>query len=175
MKRGLYVGRFQPPHKGHIEVVKDIMEEVEELIIVVGSAQESHTFENPFTAGERIYMLKEALKEEGLDLSRIYIIPILDIEMNHVWPRYVTMFTPKFQVVYSGNPLVRRLFKEANYEVKTHRMIDRRVYSGKYIRRLMLRGDSKWKELVPKSVARIIEELGGILRLQQVTSTDEVV
>lgn len=174
MRRGLYVGRFQPPHKGHIEVVKEIIREVEELIIVVGSAQESHTFENPFTAGERVHMLKEALREEGVDLSRIYIIPIPDIEMNHVWPRYVSMFTPEFHVVYSGNPLVRRLFKEANYEVKAHKMVNRKMYSGKYIRSLMLKGDPKWKNLVPESVVKIIEEIEGIKRLQQVTSTDEL-
>ena len=36
-KRGLIVGRFQPPHRGHLEIIKKIMKEVDELIIVVGS------------------------------------------------------------------------------------------------------------------------------------------
>ena len=174
MLRGLYVGRFQPPHRGHVEVIKNIMGEVDELIIVIGSAQLSHTFENPFTAGERVYMLREAIKEAGVDLSRVYIIPIPDIAMNHVWPRYVTLFTPEFHVVYSGNPLVRRLFQEARFEVRTHKMISREKYSGKYIRRLMLRDDPKWKDLVPPAVAKIIEEIGGVERIKEVTSTDEL-
>ncbi|MEM0023032.1 MAG: adenylyltransferase/cytidyltransferase family protein, partial [Archaeoglobaceae archaeon] len=48
--RALFIGRFQPYHLGHHEVVKKILEEVDELIIGIGSAQESHSLENPFTA-----------------------------------------------------------------------------------------------------------------------------
>jgi len=175
MLRGLYVGRFQPPHKGHVEVIKRIMKEVDELIIVVGSAQVSHTFENPFTAGERVLMLKESLVSAGVDMSKVYIIPIPDIAMNHVWPRYVTLFTPPFHVVYTGNPLVRRLFEEANFKVKGHEMILREKYSGKYIRRLMLKNDPKWEELVPEPVVKIIKEINGIERLREVASTDEII
>jgi len=36
-KRGLFVGRFQPFHKGHLRAVKDILGKVDELVIVVGS------------------------------------------------------------------------------------------------------------------------------------------
>ena len=39
VKRGLYVGRFQPFHLGHLGAVKSILEDVEELVIVIGSAQ----------------------------------------------------------------------------------------------------------------------------------------
>jgi len=49
VKRGLFVGRFQPFHLGHLGVVKDILNEVDELVIVVGSAQYSHRIDNPFT------------------------------------------------------------------------------------------------------------------------------
>ncbi|MEM1589096.1 MAG: adenylyltransferase/cytidyltransferase family protein, partial [Candidatus Bathyarchaeia archaeon] len=48
-KRGLFVGRFQPFHKGHLQAVKEILDEVDELVIVVGSAQYSHRIDNPFT------------------------------------------------------------------------------------------------------------------------------
>ncbi|MEM3766696.1 MAG: adenylyltransferase/cytidyltransferase family protein, partial [Candidatus Bathyarchaeia archaeon] len=32
-KRGLFVGRFQPFHKGHLHVIKEILSEVDELVI----------------------------------------------------------------------------------------------------------------------------------------------
>ncbi|MCK5309571.1 MAG: adenylyltransferase/cytidyltransferase family protein, partial [Thermoplasmata archaeon] len=51
--RGLIIGRFQPFHKGHFEVLKEIAGQVDKLIIGIGSADESYTFEDPFTAGER--------------------------------------------------------------------------------------------------------------------------
>ncbi|NTV27538.1 MAG: adenylyltransferase/cytidyltransferase family protein, partial [Methanothrix sp.] len=60
--RGLYIGRFQPYHLGHQAVLDRIAEEMEEIVIVIGSAQESHTSENPFTAGERMDMIYAALK-----------------------------------------------------------------------------------------------------------------
>ena len=39
--RGIIIGRFQPPHLGHLEVFKRILGEVDELIVGIGSAQES--------------------------------------------------------------------------------------------------------------------------------------
>ena len=53
-KRGLLIGRMQPVHNGHIEIIKQILEEVDEIIIGIGSAQLSHELKNPFTAGERL-------------------------------------------------------------------------------------------------------------------------
>jgi len=47
VRRGLFVGRFQPFHKGHLKAMKDILEKVDELVIVVGSSQYSHTMDNP--------------------------------------------------------------------------------------------------------------------------------
>jgi len=63
VRRAFFIGRFQPFHLGHMEVLRKILKEVEELIVGVGSAQESHTIENPFTAGERILMVSRALDE----------------------------------------------------------------------------------------------------------------
>ena len=70
VKRGVFVGRFQPFHLGHLKAVKDILGEVDELVIVVGSSQYSHEIDNPFTTGERITMIKRALEEEEISLSR---------------------------------------------------------------------------------------------------------
>ncbi|MBS7649487.1 adenylyltransferase/cytidyltransferase family protein, partial [Candidatus Bathyarchaeota archaeon] len=70
--RALYVGRFQPFHLGHLEAAKYILQNAREIIIVVGSAQESHTLENPFTAGERVYMIRLALNEANIDPGRYY-------------------------------------------------------------------------------------------------------
>ena len=57
MKKGLILGRFQPFHFGHLELIKSIINEGIETIICIGSAQYSHTRENPFTVEERRKML----------------------------------------------------------------------------------------------------------------------
>ncbi len=166
--RGFFIGRFQPYHLGHHEVILDILKEVDELIIGIGSAQESHTIENPFTAGERILMISRALKKYR---DRIYIIPLEDIYRNSLWVSHVVSMTPPFDVVYSNNPLVVRLFKEAGFEVRNTRIVNRVEFQGTEIRRRMICGDS-WENLVPKEVAEVIKEIGGVERLKEISSTD---
>ena len=51
---GLLIGRFQPFHLGHLNAVEYALKNVDILWIVVGSADKSHEYRNPFTAGERI-------------------------------------------------------------------------------------------------------------------------
>ncbi|MDY6764546.1 MAG: adenylyltransferase/cytidyltransferase family protein, partial [Halobacteria archaeon] len=60
--RGFFVGRFQPFHRGHLHFTEEISTEVEGVIVGIGSAQESHTQHNPFTAGERVSMITKALE-----------------------------------------------------------------------------------------------------------------
>jgi nicotinamide-nucleotide adenylyltransferase len=173
VKRGLFVGRFQPFHLGHLNVVKDILNEVDELIIVVGSAQYSHRIENPFTTGERIVMIRRALEEAGIDLKRIWIVPVPDIHIHMVWVSVVEGYTPRFDIVYSNEPLTRRLFIEAGYRVKEIQYHKREVYTATEIRKRMLNGEN-WEELVPKSVAEFIKEIEGDRRLRDLTKSDKV-
>lgn len=172
-RRVVFPGRFQPIHNGHVYALGWLLERYEEIIIVIGSAQKSHSFENPFTAGERILMIKEALREAGQDLARLYLVPVPDIEYNSLWVRYIETLVPPFTYAASRNPLVRVLFLESGYKVVEPPLLNRREYSGKYIRGLMLRGDERWRELVPRAAVRIIDELGGVNRLRTVTGTDE--
>lgn len=156
---------MQPVHNGHIEVIKSTLKEVDEIIIGVGSAQVSHELKNPFTAGERILMLKQALVENRIDPSKYYIIPMEDINFNAVWVAHVKMLTPPFSKVYSGNPLVKQLFKEEGFEVKTPLLYDRLHLSGTEIRRRML-NDENWQELVPKATVNLINEIDGVQRIK---------
>ncbi len=172
--RGFFIGRFQPYHLGHHEIVKEIVNEVEELIIGIGSAQESHTIENPFTAGERILMVSRALDEIDPELrKRVYIIPLEDIYRNALWVSHVCSMVPPFQVVFSNNPLVIRLFKEAGFEVRKTKLYNRRFLQGREIRRLMIEGGN-WEKYVPKAVADVIREIGGVERLREIAKNDRI-
>jgi nicotinamide-nucleotide adenylyltransferase len=173
MKRGLFVGRFQPFHNGHLEIIKRIADEVDELVIIVGSSQYSHRLDNPFTAGERIAMIRRAVEEEGIQLSRIWIIPVPDVHQHALWVSQIVGYSPKFDVVYSNEPLTHRLFIEAGFKVEPLSFIKRKVYSATEIRKRMLTGEN-WKELVPNSVASFIEEVDGVVRLRDLNKTDTV-
>ncbi len=173
VRRGLYVGRFQPFHSGHLHAIMDALEEVDELVIVIGSAQYSHNVTNPFTAGERLVMIRKALEEAGIDDSRFWIVPIPDVHLHMMWVSSLVGYTPKFDLVYSNEPLTRRLFTEAGYKVKALRFFERKQYSSTLIREKMLKNEG-WKELVPKSVAAFIRGIDGINRIQDLTRSDKL-
>ena len=173
VKRGLYVGRFQPFHLGHLSAIKDVLKEVEELVIVIGSAQYSHRINDPFTAGERLVMVRRALEEAQIDYERVWVVPVPDVHLHMMWVSALEGYTPPFDVVYSNEPLTRRLFTEAGYKVKAIRFHERRLYSSTEVRDRMLKGEN-WEQLVPKSVAAFIKEIDGINRLRDLTKSDKV-
>ncbi|MEM3626576.1 MAG: nicotinamide-nucleotide adenylyltransferase [Candidatus Bathyarchaeia archaeon] len=173
VKRGLYVGRFQPFHMGHLNAIRDILNEVEELVIVIGSAQYSHNINNPFTSGERMVMIRRALEEVGMDCSKVWIVPVPDVHLHMMWVSAVEGYTPRFEIVYSNEPLTRRLFIEAGYKVKPVRFYERKLYSSTEIRRRIINGEN-WEELVPKSVAAFIKEIDGVNRLRDLNKSDKV-
>ena len=154
MIRALFIGRFQPFHYGHLHGINLILREVNELVLVVGSAQMSHETDNPFTAGERIEMIKAALDDAEIDRKKYMIIPIADSPAHRVWVSFVESQTPRFQIVYSNNPLTKRLLKEAGYIVKTIKLYERRMYEGTEIRRRILEGED-WTELVHQKYIRL--------------------
>ena len=166
--RGFYIGRFQPYHNGHQYMVEEIAEEVDELVLGIGSAGDSHTEKNPFTAGERVMMLTKAV--QPYDLTA-YVVPIEDLDRNSVWVSHVQSMSPAFEVAYSNNPLVIQLFEEAGVEVRQSPMFNRDVLEGSELRQRMIH-DEPWKHLVPTPVVEVIEEVDGVERLQRVSETD---
>ena len=168
INRAFYIGRFQPYHIGHHTVLESIAGEVDEIIVGIGSAQRSHEPENPFTAGERVVMVSRSLKDLDIDY---YVIPIEDIQRNAVWVSHVRSMTPYFDLAYTNNPLVFRLFEEAGVPAKRSPMHQRDVYSGTIIRKKMLSGE-EWEHLVPDAVAETIDTIGGVERIREIARDD---
>jgi nicotinamide-nucleotide adenylyltransferase len=168
MTRGFYIGRFQPFHQGHHAMIDKISEEVDELVVGIGSADQSHTVRNPYTAGERIMMITKALAE--FDMTT-YAVPIEDLNRNSVWVSHVQSMSPRFDVAYSNNPLVVRLFEEADIEVRQSPMYHRDEFKGTEVRERMA-ADGDWESLVPEAVVEVIAEIEGVERIQRITATD---
>ncbi|BAT71323.1 nicotinamide-nucleotide adenylyltransferase [Thermosulfidibacter takaii ABI70S6] len=171
MKRALYMGRFQPFHKGHLEVVKRILSENDKIIVAIGSANFNYNVKSPFTAGERMWMIHEALVEAGIDMSKVYITSYPNIENNAAWYAHIKSLLPPFHRAYTGNPLTQILLKENGIEVVVLKMIERELYCASTIRERMLR-DEPWEELVPPAVARIIKAIKGPERLKYLVRSE---
>ncbi len=173
MTRALFIGRFQPFHFGHLHAIETILTECDELILVVGSAQMSHQRDNPFTAGERIEMIRGALTESDIPPDRYMIIPIPDAPAHRVWVSAVESQTPRFDLVFSNQSLTRRLLIEAGYEVRSIALFQRGKFEASDIRRRILEGRD-WSELVPSQVYRVVQEIDGENRIRDLAKSDSL-
>ena len=167
------IGRFQPFHNGHLALAKQILKECEEIIIVIGSAQFNFIEKDPFTAGERMSMIHNALAQAGIDLHHCFIVPVPNDENNARWLAYIKSMVPPFQVVYSGNEFVRHLVQEqdSTIEVKEPKFVKLKEYNGTNIRQLITDG-KPWKQLVPGAIAEFIEQVNGVERIQMLKRSD---
>jgi nicotinamide-nucleotide adenylyltransferase len=103
---------------------------------------------------------------ESLEITT-YTVPIEDLNRNSVWVSHVESMSPRFDVAYSNNPLVIRLFVEAGVEVRQTTMFNRDDLKGSEIRELMIEGGD-WRGYVPEPVEEVVDEVNGIQRIQTV-------
>lgn len=53
----VFIGRFQPPHKAHIEIIKQALSKTEKCLVLIGSSFQAADIRNPFTQHERVQMI----------------------------------------------------------------------------------------------------------------------
>ena len=167
MLTGLFIGRFQPLHYGHIETIKSVLKTVDFLIIIVGSAQNSHELRNPFRAGERIQMIRNTLiKVKEIDISKILIIPVPDTKVHALWTYNIDLLVPKYDLVFTNDPFTIVLYKERGIKIIEPELHHRKKFSGTLIRDYMIK-DENWKQLVHPETTKIIQDINGIDRLKK--------
>lgn len=160
---GLFIGRFQPLHIGHFIILKQIAEKSKLLKIGIGSAQYSHMHNNPLSAEERKEMLELVLKEQNITNAKIYLIP--DINDDKTWVEHVKKIVGKFDVVYSGNDWVIRLFKEKGIAVEVITEID--PYEATKVRNAICK-DHTIEQHVPPAVFEYLKKIKAFTRIKDV-------
>jgi len=152
--KALFIGRFQPFHKGHLKAIKYLSDKYDEIIIGVGSSQYSNTVENPFSSDERMLMIRESLKQEYIKNYKIILIP--DIHNPPKWVDHVLSIISDFDVVVTNNDLTKKLFLEKGFKIKKTLLYNKKEYSGRVIRKRISDNES-WENLVPKPCIQIIK------------------
>lgn len=85
---GVFIGRFQPFHNGHLAVVKDALTKVKTLVIVIGSSNAARNIKNPWSAFERQTMIGACLSSEEFD--RVEFVHVNDYTYNDtMWVSHV--------------------------------------------------------------------------------------
>lgn len=165
------MGRFQPFHLGHLDLVAQILDECDEIIIAVTSSQFNYLEKDPFTAGERIQMIHESLKESTLDLNRCYVVSLENQFNIATWSSYLKSSLPYFDRVYSGNDYVSMLLCDSGISVVKPKFLDRAKYNATLVRSKIISGGN-WKELVPNAVYQLLTKINAQKRLKVISKSD---
>ena len=158
MAVAFFIGRFQPFHKGHLKDIQKILNECEKVIIAIGSSQEHGTLNNPFPYNQRKTMIQLALEYENIAKEKYKIIAVPDINNDKLWVKYVKTLCPKFDVIYTGNSLVKKLFL-----IEKDKVIDVKIFqdiNSTKIRKKILK-EKKWKHLIPNAVRIYLDKING--------------
>ena len=162
MNRGLFIGRFQPFHLGHLQDIINALKDVDELVIGIGSSNEKHTKYNPFSVEERIEMIDLVLPNN--EINNYTIFPIPDFHDDKKWVEHIETLVLEFDIVYTGNKWTERCFK-GKYKVKRVNML--KGVSSTIIRSRIL-NNKNWEKLVPKEVVDYLKKIDGIKRVKKI-------
>ena len=83
----LFVWRFQPFHKWHIDAIRQILNESKKLLIVIGSSNNTWTEKNPLNNDIRLKLIKDSLSKEAIDLKRFeFLVKLLPLQYKKIEP-----------------------------------------------------------------------------------------
>lgn len=154
LRTGLFIGRFQPFHLGHLYVLQKSKELFRELIIGIGSTDKTDT-DNPFSYTSRKHMVEKVLQHENLSNFVKKIVALNDNPDDSVWLKETLAKTGKIDAVVGNNEWVNGIFEHAGYKIIRLPFYKRELYEGIQIRKLMKSG-GKWDDRVPQYLKDII-------------------
>lgn len=99
----VFIGRFQPFHVGHLAVVKTALLQSNQVILLIGSAEQPRSTRNVFNFAERLQMVLSAFDEK--DSARIHCVPLVDILYDD--NRWVQSVEQAVKSVTGGNSSCR--------------------------------------------------------------------
>ena len=110
------IGRFQPVHNAHVEIIRRAMKLTRELIIIVGTANQPRTYKNPWTSKEREMMLQNVLDQVDTGDTRIRIEHNIDTIYNDTaWMRRVQDIVSKARTCHGKTGIIGHKKDESTF------------------------------------------------------------
>lgn len=85
MNIGVFIGRFQPLHVGHLSIISHMQKNYQQVIILVGSANQRASIKNPFSFEQRKQWLETGFHNmpKGAETAKkIDVLPLNDYRYN---------------------------------------------------------------------------------------------
>ena len=161
----IFIGRFQPLHRGHLKAIKWILKKEKKIFIIIGSSQESLTKNNLFSFSERKEMIEKTLKSEQIKNFKIYGMP--DFKDDIFWAKKIlniTKLEPEKAIIFTKNSWTKKCFQKIGVRVKAHPMFFNSL-SATQIREKIIH-NKNWRNLIPKSVFDFLKKIDAKNRIQ---------
>ncbi len=162
-KTALFLGRFQPPHRGHEKAMGWMLKRHAKLRVAIGSSNRKREAENPFSAKERAVLLKKIIASHVGWKGRVSFSLVPDFELHGKWVEAMLAKFPagKFEF-YTNNELVRKLFAAKGFVVHPNPQFRRMEMEGRKIRDLARNGKDISARL-PKAIQKQAKGLAAII------------
>ena len=164
---GIVIGRFQPLHTAHQDLIKHSLALAEKVIIILGSARSAPDVKNPFTPAMREEIIRACFPEAA---ERLIFRAVRDYPYNdHVWTAEVQNIvgeiaeeTESAKIAMVGffkdrSSYYLNLFPQWNFE--EFYCADKRnlKINATEIRERYFADDEDWRKLVPETVEKYLE------------------
>jgi bifunctional NMN adenylyltransferase/nudix hydrolase len=166
MKTAVFIGRFQPPHRAHLETITRALARFDRLIVVLGSALCYPTPKNPFSAEEREAMIRASLDAEALQRIHFVAVPD-DFYDDPRWFRTVraaveAITGPQANICITGydkDESSYYLHGFGNWPFEPSGVVS--TLNATDVRNSYFAGNDHWKAMVPEAVRQFMEQFAG--------------
>jgi len=164
---GIVIGRFQPFHLAHRDLIQHSLSLAEKVIVILGSARSAPDVKNPFTPAMREEIIRACFPDENLIFRAVRDYPYND----HVWTAEIQNVVgeiveddenenAKIAVVgffKDRSSYYLNLFPQWNFE--EFYVSDKKKLSlnASHIREKYFADDEDWRRLVPTTVEKYLE------------------
>ena len=160
---GVLVGRFQPLHIGHIDMINKAVRICSGVGVFIGSSQESGTAKNPLSFELR----KEMLERVFGNLVKVHPLPDAGLGNVSLWGEYVLdqilKFYPKLPDLFITGKEARRISWFSGTrgsgiaELQIPKTID---ISASELREFLIKGDrTSWERYTPEKIHPMYETI----------------
>ena len=73
----VFIGRFQPFHIGHLNVVQNALTQADSMLMLVGSAYRPRSWKNPFTYTERVAFIRKGTAKVAKPVTTLPLVDTL--------------------------------------------------------------------------------------------------